>query len=181
MQIDVVSTVFRTVGTDFPTQVLQARWHGGLPIPLDESCEIVEVGDCKATICPKAETSDDSNEVPHAGTIDASIQTEEPISARIVPDELGDYAPADFSTPGRVLGEELGTVSASGGDIGAFTIKIMMPLLLLNTVSSNEEGYILAARSSSLKLNWERGVPGTYYFVQTGFVPNQTDLSSRLS
>lgn len=140
--------------------------------PLD--CEITESGACTVRVCPLTEPGPDDSEYRHAGQITASFDVEgETISGTMVPDERGRYTSASLE-PGEfvLLGGETGTVTAQGGDIGAFNQDVVFPLVLINTLPAQSAGaseYVIEApRSQDLVLTWDRGAPGVRYRVQRG-------------
>ena len=141
--------------------------------PSMNECEIVRVGECVARRCPSTVPTDEDPELrPDLGTVEVSFQAMEgPMSATFNPDEWGEYETADLVPIGSLLGEEVGTVTASGGELGAFSLTVTMPLFLISSNALNEDSRIVAPRSAPLTLTWDRGVPGVQHILQQSYVP----------
>lgn len=149
----------------------------------DSSCERTEVGDCVATVCPVDEPAPLGEQYRHAGEVTAVMNAvDQTISAVSAPASSGKYSITSFSPYVRLLGLETGVVSATGGDIGAFSQDVEFPLLLLATnevVPSPLSGYdIEVSRVGDFTLTWDRGAPGVSYLIQRNI---QSDERYRLN
>jgi hypothetical protein len=102
---------------------------------------------------------------PTAGTI--TIRSSDNFTADLVPDAAGIYSMTSVS--GGVVGEELITVTAAGGEVPAFTYTKTYPLLLLLTQPAFDDvqtEYVVS-RAEDLVLEWDRGIPSLALGVQT--------------
>ncbi|MBN2196718.1 MAG: hypothetical protein JW751_28170 [Polyangiaceae bacterium] len=100
-----------------------------------------------------------------AGTI--SITAEPPgFEMTLVRDTTGAYSTSSVS--GGLSGGEEVVVSASGGEVPAFTTTVNYPLALLLTQPSpsSDESVISVSRSADLVLTWDRGASGVSFVVQ---------------
>lgn len=138
--------------------------------PVD--CERHETDSCTVAICPITEPSEQQYTYRHAGSVTATFDIEgAPLSGVTVPNQFGYYSQATLQPADLNLGGgETGSITAEGGDVGAFSQDVTFPLLLINTnpvVENADADYLIEApRSQDLTLTWDRGAPGITYFVQ---------------
>jgi hypothetical protein len=129
----------------------------------DSSCTKQTIGPCDVRDC--VETTP-ATTMPHAGVI--SLSNGAKFNATLSPDASGSYA--QYTLQSLALpGEDLITISASGGDVPAFTAQMVQPLALLITApTADSSGIVTWQRDADLALTFERGVAGVQLLVQGG-------------
>ena len=157
-------------------------------IPVGETahqdCDSFQEGNCSVFECPDVSDSDVKTYL-HAGEISATIEAMgQTLNGAISPDQNGRYVGGFLLPSGPLLqGSEVGTVSAAGGAIGAFSLQVTVPLSLLTTNAAGPpEQYIAevsVSRDAGIELQWERGAEGVNYVVKTE--SGVTDGGRRLS
>lgn len=176
LRVDIVSSVFSHERT---MRVVASS------APLDQ-CEEQSDGGCVLRVCPVDHASPQTQEFRHAGQVTASFEAmEESLVAVVTPDSAGSYSLVDFEPLGpTLLGEEIGLVTASGGDIDAFAQEVTFPLLLLNTLPAVSNGLdyeIPIPRTNDFVLTWDRGSEDIFYLLQPEDTFDDGTLRHRLS
>jgi hypothetical protein len=128
------------------------------------------VAGCNIDACPISNggTSDAGLPMasPHAGGLTFSgVGVDVKISLQ--PDALGRYAPAGPPASGPAfLGGEAAKLVATGGEIPAFEIDTMYPLLLVLDKPAATVGQVLAPRTQDLSVVWSRGAPDVLFYLR---------------
>ena len=130
------------------------------------SCTTEVFGPCRVNTCVSAVAAP---AMPQAGVI--SVSNGEMFSATLTPNSDGSYP--GFSETGISLpGEDQITISATGGDVPAFSGIIVQPLALLITAPvADSNGEVSWSRDTDLAVKFERGVPKIQLVIQGGASP----------
>lgn len=141
--------------------VEQAAWTAFEAV--GEACSREQFGDCWIRTCTPTGAQPDQSEQPsslrlEAGTIMLVPDRDDFTASGMPVGEDNDYT---FTTSGTLLGEEIMTVTASGGAIGPFQGMVQVPLapfLLSHEASSPEAGTVVsipAPRTADLLISWD--------------------------
>lgn len=151
--------------------VEQAAWTAFEAV--GEACSREQFGDCWIRTCTPTGAQPDQSEQPsslrlEAGTIMLVPDRDDFAASGMPTGEGNDYA---FTTSGTVLGEEIMTVTASGGAIGPFQGMVQIPLapfLLSHDAMTAVAGTVVslpAPRTTDLVVSWD--ARGTAETMQT--------------
>jgi hypothetical protein len=129
------------------------------------SCTPVRIGDCIVDNCTGLD--------PNASRLSAGTITVDSPAAGIHIAAIDNGQGYSSTTGDKAFGGgEAVTVSASGGDIPAFSLSMQVPLMLLidqptvPTLTSTTVA-VQAPRAAPLTLTWKRGAPGVFLVVQS--------------
>jgi len=137
--------------------------------PSGRSCTTQVVDACTVYTCV---TSTQPAMVPQAGTI--TLSNGDMFNVTLMPNGDGGYS---THSEQHVLlpGEDNITISATGGDVPAFSSVLVQPLtLLVNSPAADTTGVVAWSRDMDLSLKFDRGAANVQLLVQGGASPGVT-------
>src|SRR5690349_8284591 len=136
--------------------------------PPQAGCTRRTVAGCLIDECADVGTSDAGTPMasPHAGMLTLS-GTGVDVKVALTPSPLGQYGTGiPPGTGSRFLGGEPAKLVATGGDVPAFEINTIYPLLLLLDQPKTTTGQLVAPRTQDLSLAWSRGTQDGLFYLR---------------
>lgn len=133
----------------------------------DPACTTTTRGACTLTDCAVSDAAPPAPTYASAGTVTFSGGSPS-VTMSATPDAEGRYTPAskDYGGVRPFRGGEAAMVTATGGEVPAFSKAMTYPLLLvLDKPNAPDATPVSVARSSDLELAWSRGTSDVELFM----------------